>query len=60
MIGPSGASRTGFLWGSFDGTTNAPVVYPNGTSLENLANEAVIQISPPPPALPNWHQWSSL
>ena len=53
MIGPSGASRTGFVWGSFDGTTNAPVVYPNGTSLGNLANEAVIQISPPPPALPN-------
>ncbi len=40
-------------WGSFDGTTNAPVVYPNGTSLANLAAEALIQISPPPPALPN-------
>jgi len=51
MIGPSGATKL-YLWGSFDGTTNAPVVYPNGTSLENLANEAVIQISPPPPALP--------
>ena len=51
MIGPSGAAKA-YLWGSFDGTTNAPVVYPNGTSLENLANEAVIQISPPPPALP--------
>jgi hypothetical protein len=52
MIGPTGAGRTGFIWGSFDGTTNAPVVYPNGTSLENLANEAVVQITPPPPALP--------
>ncbi len=51
IIGPSGAGR-GFVWGSFDGTTNAPVVYPNGTSLANLANEAVTQISPPPPVLP--------
>jgi hypothetical protein len=25
-------------WGSFDGTTNAPVVYPNGTSLEEREN----------------------
>ena len=23
-------------WGSFDGSTNAPVVYPNGTSLSEL------------------------
>ena len=42
-----------FLWGSFDGTTNAPVVYPNGTSIVNLAAEALIQIFPPPPTLPN-------
>ena len=41
-----------FLWGSFDGTTNAPIVYPNGTDLVNLMNEALVQISPPPPTLP--------
>lgn len=35
-----------FAWGSFDGTTNAPVVYPNGTSIANLANQALIQITP--------------
>jgi len=40
-----------FLWGSFDGTTNDPVVYPNGTSIANLANEVLIQISPT--TLPN-------
>jgi hypothetical protein len=34
-------------WGSFDGTTNAPVVYPNGTSIQNLENELIITISPP-------------
>lgn len=41
-----------FVWGSFDGTTNDPVVYPNGTSLANLRNEILIQIYPAtlPPA----------
>jgi hypothetical protein len=40
-----------FLWGSFDGTTNDPVVYPNGTSIANLAAEVLIQIFPA--SLPN-------
>ena len=31
----------GFLWGSFDGTTNAPVVYPSGTSITAL-EQAII------------------
>ena len=59
MIGPNingGTNAVGtlFMWGSFDGTTNLPVVYPNGTSLENLAAEAVVQIATvPPAALPN-------
>jgi len=37
---------TSFIWGSFDGTTNAPVAYPNGTSLANLAKQVLVQISP--------------
>jgi hypothetical protein len=41
----------GFIWGSFDGTTNAPIVYPNGTSITNLEKEALIQVIPP--TLPN-------
>jgi hypothetical protein len=53
MSGPNSAVSREFLWGSFDGTTNPPVVYPNGTSLANLAASALIQISPPPPILPN-------
>jgi hypothetical protein len=36
----------GDIWGSFDATTNPPVVYPNGTSLATLAAEALIVISP--------------
>jgi len=38
-------------WGSFDGTTNAPVVYPNGTDLTNLENSVFITISPISPVL---------
>jgi len=33
-------------WGSFDDSTNDPVVYPNGTSIANLENEVLIQVSP--------------
>jgi hypothetical protein len=32
-----------FIWGSFDGTTNDPVVYPNGTSIQNLENQVLGQ-----------------
>jgi hypothetical protein len=39
------ASRS-YIWGSFDGSTNPPIVYPNGTSIATLENEALIQISP--------------
>lgn len=33
-------------WGSFDGSTNAPVVYPNSASYNNLVNQVIIQVSP--------------
>jgi hypothetical protein len=33
-------------WGSFDDSTNDPVIYPNGTSIANLENEVLIQVSP--------------
>jgi hypothetical protein len=36
-----------FTWGSFDATTNAPVIYPSGASIANLENQVLIQISPP-------------
>lgn len=41
------------IWGSFDGSTNAPVVYPNGTSVQNLENMLLLQVNPQGPALPN-------
>lgn len=30
--------ESGFVWGSFDGTTNAPIVYPDRVSIETLEN----------------------
>jgi hypothetical protein len=41
-----------FVWANFDGSTNDPVVFPNGTSLENLQNQMVIQVSPVPDDMP--------
>ena len=36
-----------FAWGSYDATTNAPIVYPTGTSISNLETQVLLQISPP-------------
>jgi hypothetical protein len=44
LNGPNYGS--GFIYGSFDGTTNDPVVYPNGTSIADIQTEVFIQISP--------------
>ena len=33
-------------WGSFDGSTNDPVVYPNGTGIANVVNQMFIQVTP--------------
>ncbi len=40
-------------WASFDASTNDPVLYPNGTSIANLQSQVLVQVSPPPPALPD-------
>ncbi len=37
---------TYFVYGSFDGSTNQPVVYPNNTSFFQLQNQILIQVSP--------------
>jgi hypothetical protein len=34
------------LWGSFDGTTNTPIVYPTGLSVQELESQMIILISP--------------
>ncbi len=42
-----------FLWASYDGSTNPPVVYPNGTSVAELENHILIQVTPSGPDLPD-------
>jgi hypothetical protein len=32
----------GWIWGSFDGSTNAPIPFPNGQSLEELEEEVLL------------------
>jgi hypothetical protein len=34
------------LWASFDGTTNTPIVYPTGASIQELESQMIISISP--------------
>ena len=31
----------GFVWGSYDGTTNAPIVYPMGTSIQDIERQVM-------------------
>jgi hypothetical protein len=33
----------GVIWGSFDGTTNAPIIYPNGVSIQQLEQQVLGQ-----------------
>jgi hypothetical protein len=35
-----------FVWASFDSTTNDPVVYPDGNSIQNLEKQVLVQIAP--------------
>ncbi|MGA3266627.1 MAG: Ig domain-containing protein [Verrucomicrobiota bacterium] len=51
LNGPLAYTVPNWIWASFDGSTNDPVVYPDGTSLANLASDVLIQIFPS--SLPN-------
>jgi hypothetical protein len=35
-----------FIWASFDGTTNEPVIYPNDVSIQGLEAQMLLQITP--------------
>jgi hypothetical protein len=43
---PELSTVTFFAWGSFDSSTNDPVVYPDGTSIANLQNQILVEITP--------------
>ncbi len=36
-------------WASFDASTNEPVLYPSGTSIQNLENQLAVRLSPSSP-----------
>jgi len=36
---------TNFIWASFNGSTNAPILYPNGRSIMELENQVLFQIT---------------
>ncbi len=39
----------GVAWASFDASTNAPELYPNGASIQNLENQIAVKLSPTTP-----------
>jgi hypothetical protein len=41
-----GTANPDWRWGSFDGTTNEPVIFPSGTSIRNLENQVLLHVSP--------------
>jgi hypothetical protein len=45
ISGPPSSTYFG-QWGSFDGTTNEPVVYPSGSSIANMENQVLMDIAP--------------
>ena len=38
--------RTNSAWGSFDASTNYPIVYPSAVSITNLLNQMIITVTP--------------
>ena len=46
FVSDQSSAIRGLVWASYDGTTNDPVIYPNGTSLANLVSQFVLQIQP--------------
>jgi hypothetical protein len=43
--GTQTTSTQGYQWATFDGTTNAPQVYPNSSSLQSLVNALFFQVT---------------
>jgi hypothetical protein len=39
-------ATTNFVWASYDGSTNAPIIYPSGTSITDLENLILVQVLP--------------
>jgi len=41
LLDESAVLFPGVLWGHFDGTTNAPIIFPSGSSIQSLKAEAI-------------------
>lgn len=41
FVDQDNAIDLGFIWGKFDGSTNAPIAFPNGTSIEQLESQVL-------------------
>ncbi len=41
FLSEDGRLASGFTWGSFDGSTNAPVVYPTGTLIDDIERQVL-------------------
>ena len=41
----SGPPRDSRLWASYDDSTNAPIVYPNGTSIASVESQMLMQVT---------------
>src|SRR5262249_2168757 len=39
------ASFTNFIWGTFEGGSGPPIVYPQGSSIQDLENQVLFQIT---------------
>lgn len=53
FLGGENPDLLNFQWASYDGTTNLPVVYPSGRSLEELENQFYLSITPIAPLSPD-------
>lgn len=40
-------SVTNFIWGTYDGSTNPPILYPQGTSIADLESQILFQVITP-------------
>jgi hypothetical protein len=41
LIDEANVAAVGFVWGSYDGTTNPPTVYPSGSSIQDLVQQVL-------------------
>lgn len=51
-VGDESSGSLNYIWASFDASTNAPFIFPEGRTIQDLENLIVMQVSPTELALP--------